>query len=371
MVAFAIKTFPVITQHMIAELRSSQDKITDFNVGSVARTMLEAPASEIEEAYEMMAAGLIEAIPTAIYRSFDFPLEPARRASGVLRLASRNDRVQPVPVPVGVLFSTTGGQRFRTAEAVEIPPLGGSVEAVAAAVEEGPSGNVAAQTVTRLVSSLPGFGSVTNDHPFGNGRGMETEAERKARFQDYVKALARGTVHAQRHAAKLARRLDPRTGLPAERVMRAEVVEGPGHVRLYVHNGTGSTSPALVDLAQTIIDGWTDPDGIPVPGWRPAGMRLDVIAMAEQAVPVALRVQAAAPLRTDATKKKIRDAAGAAIRATRNHSRLLPSEILAAVFALEEVDGAGIDAPTLVTPCPPHKVLVPGEVAVTWVDEVA
>jgi len=76
--AFQIKSFAAIAASMINYARATQDEITDFSVGSVARTIMEAPAIEIEELYQRMLAGILEAIPVSVYRAFGFdPLEAA------------------------------------------------------------------------------------------------------------------------------------------------------------------------------------------------------------------------------------------------------------------------------------------------------
>lgn len=49
--AFQIKDFASIVASQINHARAVSDKITDFQPGSVARTIMEAPAVEIEELY--------------------------------------------------------------------------------------------------------------------------------------------------------------------------------------------------------------------------------------------------------------------------------------------------------------------------------
>ena len=44
-----IKDFASITASMIYRMRAGQDSVTDFESGSVARSLLAAPAQEIEE----------------------------------------------------------------------------------------------------------------------------------------------------------------------------------------------------------------------------------------------------------------------------------------------------------------------------------
>lgn len=58
-----------------------------------------------------------------------------------------------------------------------------------------------------------------------------------------------------------------------EQVHHVALIETPGRVELYLHNGAGSTTPALVARAQALIDGYRDDaQDIIAPGYRPAGM---------------------------------------------------------------------------------------------------
>lgn len=357
---FRTKTFAEITASMLGHARAVQRRISDWNVGSVARTMLEAPASEIDQLYQEMAQGLVEAIPTAVYRSFDFDLLDARHATGVLRFTARGGHNTPIVIPVGFLVSTANGQRYQTAEAGSIPVGETMAEVLASALAPGAAGNVSAGAVTRVISSGAGL-AVTNPLAFENGRGKETESERKLRFVEFVRTLARGTTASLSYIAKLAALTDPRTGVAIERVVRAVVSETTGHVDLFIHNGAGNTSAALVARTQQLVDG---ADG--VSGYRPAGMRVDVVAMEEIPVAVAITAEVASTHRTEALRQAIIRSIEAAIRAVPSEGRLRPLDLINAALALDPVLGATIEAPTLTVQNPAGAVLVPGSITVTW-----
>src|SRR3546814_2193358 len=106
--AFQTKDFVSIVASMINWMRSTQSKITDFNIGSVARTMVEAPAAEIDELYQQFFFGLKEAIPVSVYQSFDFEPIEAVPAAGLVRIS-----IAPVAsntiIPAGTTFTPQGG----------------------------------------------------------------------------------------------------------------------------------------------------------------------------------------------------------------------------------------------------------------------
>ncbi len=366
---FSTKNFLSIITDMIRHMAAGQKKITDFSVGSVNRVMLEATAAEVDELYQAMAQGLIEAIPTAIYRSFDFELIAAQYASGVLRFTVPANHATPSVIPVGTVSMSKAGVQYQTIEAITIPVGQSTGDVLAVSSTPGAAGNAPAGDINRPISSGVIISSVTNPLAFSNGRGKESEAERKIRFVEYIRTLARGTIASVIYAAKQATVLDPRTGTPVERVARVTVEETAGHVYLWLHNGTGNVSPALVQRADDLVQGYYDPDtGAPIAGYRPTGMRVDVAAMSELPVNVTIAIQAALTARTDALVGRIQDAISTTIRATRSGEALRPLDITNTALALAPyVMGAVIDSPTTTVPCPIRSVLVPGTITVNWI----
>jgi Baseplate J-like protein len=368
MTAFRTRGFVEIVSHMLGHMRAAQKRVTDFNIGSVARTMLEAPAASIDQLYQEMAQGLIEGIPTAIYRSFDFDLLPAQHAAGYLRVVARTDRTLPVTIPIGWLAAAADGRQYRAVEQGVIP-LGGSVhhvDVLATAVREGPTGNAAPGTINRVVSAGAFVAGVSNPGPFANGRGVESEGERKLRFVEFVKTLARCTPRALEYIAKSTALVDPKTGQATERIIRASIEETTGHVFLHVHNGVGGTSDAIVARLAERIEGSDTPAGDPVPGWRPCGMRVDTVKMSEIVVPASIKVRVPAVHRTEELKQRIRVAMGGVIRAVPSGGRLRPYDLAEAALAIAEVEETDLLSPLAAVQCPRSAVLLPGTVAVDW-----
>lgn len=81
---FKIKSFDQVTASLVNWFVSAQSQITDVNVGSVARTLLEAVASELAEIYFRIFKSITEAQEEAVYRSFDFPRKAATSGVGVV-----------------------------------------------------------------------------------------------------------------------------------------------------------------------------------------------------------------------------------------------------------------------------------------------
>ncbi len=364
--SFQIKDFISIVASMVNHMRGSTSKITDYNVGGVARTMVEAPAIEIDELYQQMVQGLTEAIPTAIYLSFDFTLIPAIPASGMATFSAPSAAVSPITIPAGTVVSSITAIQYQTAKAAVIQVGSTSVTTTVIAIVPGSSGNALPGAIVSINGSIFGVSTVTNALAITNGRGQETEDERRLRFAEFIGSLARGTIGSLIYAAKLAS-ITSDTGAVLERVARVAVEETIGHVNMYVYNGLGSTSADLIAAVVNLIEGYTDPaTGLPVAGYRPVGMRVDVAAMVEIPVPVSVLVQAAPLFRTDDTKAQVVTALTTVIRATISGGALRPIDMVNAVLGVTRVTGAEVVSPTLSTACPVNSVLVPGTFTVGW-----
>lgn len=295
--SFQIKDFASIVASQINWMRANTTRVTDFNLGSVVRTMMEAAAIEIEESYLQYFVGLKEAIPVSVFETFGFPAISAEAAGGILRFSTAAAATSNILIPAGtVVKAAVSEQNYATTAAASILIGQTYVDVLGAAQAAGVVGNADAGTITTLVTTVSGVAAVTNPAPWINGRDVETDDERKTRFQGFIGTLARGTKAAVEYGAKTAR-ISNAAGVVTEYVAFATVVEPwiadsaqpIALVRVYVHNGAGATSAELVALAQKVVDGYYGADGItPVPGsgWKAAGVQCIVSAAAD--VPVAV-----------------------------------------------------------------------------------
>lgn len=366
---FRIHSFLEIVQGMIGHMRAVNLRLTDYNKGAVGRTMIEAPAIEIDELYQQMAAGLIDSIPVALYKGFDFDLQPAKTATGILRVYVRASHAGPLTIPVGMIVAGANGVQYRTVESATIPVGQDYADLLVVASTAGTAGNALQETITTIVSANTPAIAVTNPSAITNGQGQESAAQRKLRFTEFVRSLARGTIMSCVYIAKAATVTDSGTGAVLERVTRADYEETAGHVYLWIHNGTGNLSSDLLRRAQALVDGYTLIDGDTltlIPGYRPTGMRVDVGAMTETPVAVTMLVEADSTNRTDDLRADIQDAIGTVIRTTANRGYLRPLDLVNATLAIPQVTGAEIVTPTLSVLCPASAVLVPGTVTVIW-----
>lgn len=368
---FRRKDFLTVIDAMILSARAHTERVTDYNVGSVARTLLEAPALEIDALYQAMVLNLLDAIPIAIYEGFGFSALPAVAAAGFVTFSV----VEPVAgaarvIPAGTVLRAPGQATTYQTQAAAVIGIGAtSTTVLIACTETGDIGNALSATITAADTGMADL-TVTNPEPILGGRGPETAEERRARFVRYIQSLARGTVASLQYAVQQAQ-ITALNGQVIERVERVAVEETPGHVDVWVYNGRGSTSIELVAAAARILEGyWDETTQDWIPGYRPAGMRTDVQAMTEQPVDVSMELDAPTAARTPAVQDRAADAIRAVIRAEAG-ALLRPAELLDGVLRLPDVDGARLLSPTAAVAILPHVALVPGTITVTWNPEYA
>lgn len=104
--SFQIKKFNSIVTSMINWASGVTDRVTDYNVGSVIRTIFESVAMELEELYYQLLKAVEEAIEEAIYRTFNFSRNPAEKATGTVRFFRLTGTEGDISVPRGTLVST-------------------------------------------------------------------------------------------------------------------------------------------------------------------------------------------------------------------------------------------------------------------------
>jgi hypothetical protein len=297
--AFQLKDFASITASMINWMRSVQAVITDFNIGAVVRTMLEACAAEIDELYKQIFIGLTEAIPVSVYTSFNFPALAAVPAGGFITVTIAAQG-SPVDVASGTLWiPTTGSINYTQTADVVINTGDTTANVPVVAVTAGSAGNLPADTLFNPNPVPTGFASATNLVAWINGADTETTAQQKVRFNAYVSTLARGTLAAIEYGLSTATLTDS-SGNITERVASAQVVEPwvtddtqpVSLVKAFIYNGVGGTSTQLVAQAQNVVNGYYDASGNPIPGWKAAGVKCIVAAVTQVPINVTAVVTA-------------------------------------------------------------------------------
>lgn len=360
--AFQIKSFAAIAASMINYARATQSDITDFSVGSVARTLMESPAIEIEELYQRMLAGILEAIPVSVYQAFGFDPAEAAAARGFVVVRFAEPLVEPYTVSAGTVFVGSNEVRYVCDETVTAPVGATRLFVPVTAAVAGASTNLGAGEVVEVLNGYLPAGASLDNEPIIGGRDAEPEVERQRRFAAFIRSISRGTVESVLYGVRSAVVTDA-AGRAIDYVSRVAYTEVPGYMAVYIHGGAGAASDALVARAQAIVDGWVEEDGTIVPGYRPAGVVAEVRKMTVRPLDVSLVVDLASGVTLASLEGRIRTAVASVIAAVPSGGLLLLPALSEAVLRLPGVESC-VTVGTTNVRCGPHEVLALGELSI-------
>lgn len=204
--AFKIKGANSILEGLINWVSSRTDKLTDFNVGSATRTLLESVSLQAEEFYYDLKKGVEHAIRNSCYNAFSFERKPAVRAEGYVTVFYDEPLYQDTIIAKGSIFHT-GNNRlrkeyYRTTENVKVLEGSKSVILKVEAVEVGKRGNAVAGEICKMQMGPANIKNIANTNDIVNGKDRESEASRAQRFKEYVHTLQRGTAEAIAYGIK-------------------------------------------------------------------------------------------------------------------------------------------------------------------------
>lgn len=267
----SLKGFSQLVEDMAAALQGSAATIVDVSAGSVLRAIFEANASValwlqwllLRVLQTTRAATSSGADLDSWMADFNLTRLPASAATGTVTF-SRYVNTLPATIPVGSIVKTSDGTiSFSvTADATlstwQAPSNGyvipGGVSAVTVPVTcltYGSAGNVLANAITTIASSLPGIDQVINPAGLTNGRDAETDDAFRVRFRSYLASLSRATVAAVRNAA-----ISVQQGLSVVIQENTGPDGNPaaGSFLLTVDDGSGYPSSSLLSAVAGAVD---------------------------------------------------------------------------------------------------------------------
>jgi uncharacterized phage protein gp47/JayE len=276
-----VKTFYQIEQSMMNYIISHQDKLTDFNEGSVLSSFNEAHARELAMLYIRCRVGFSTYLKGLPYSVFNFKRKLGQKASTTVIFSRSKTFSYETRIPKGTVVKA-GGLKFLTSDIGAIPAdelNSGQVPVIAS--EVGKDYNVGQGLITTIESILPSdVVSVNNNFPAAGGVDKEDFAAYMDRFGDYILGLQRTNGFGFK------------SGLTRDYIIRSmEIVEhfppeeNIWNVTVYLEDGTGGITPEAIEQAKAVIDGdGTSSNG----GYRAPGINVRYLPPAQ--VPINLRV---------------------------------------------------------------------------------
>ena len=236
---------------------SMTNKITDYSVGSVIRSIYDAVSIEGEMLYLMTFNNIQEGIESGLMGAFNFTPKPATKAYGDITIVFYSTIQTPLILSKGTRFttgSTTSDIYYETTDQYTIPT--GSTTAVVRVQASVPGvvGNVLAGEITQSTTSLYNVSQVYNVSPFLTGTDEETYEEARNRFNDMILAIGRGTNTAIIYGA-----------LSVPEIQLAKLEEFVGYINLYVGDANGNLTTEQQQALVPVID-----------NYRAAGIKVNI-----------------------------------------------------------------------------------------------
>lgn len=289
---FQIKDFETLTSSLLNYIYFSDNQLSDFNVGSVMRSLLEAVASEEEEMYFRLWQGIQNGIQESILHAFNFTPQDGIAATGSVKFGRETPPLENITIPQGTVLKNASGISYKTTAQGLLTTDNSSmyVTVPIIATVAGESGNLSdIGALLQMTNPIAGISYVETATALTGGTDQESKTSVLLRFTNYINSLVRATNNSIEYAATLAILTDSSTGNITEQVKYTKVSDtstNMGFVDVYIDNGTGTASNNLIAKAQKIIDGYVDDDGTMIDGYKAAGTVATVYAV----IPITINI---------------------------------------------------------------------------------
>lgn len=185
-----VKSYDTLYTEMQNNMIANQNKVTDFNEGSVIRTMFESVARVVESAYVDTRDGYKNVLKELAYSIFNFQPKTGSRATSSVIFSRTKATATKSTIPTGTQVSA-GSLIYYTTEIGEILPNElNSNEIPVVAANIGTEYNIGIGIINTFDTSLSiDITSVKNVTRAEGGSNKETDIERLSRFKKYLNGL--------------------------------------------------------------------------------------------------------------------------------------------------------------------------------------
>lgn len=246
-----IRRYKEIMEAAMANMIAKQDKITDFNEGSVIHTILDTVARLAERAYVAIRQGFNTQLEIMPHSIFDMSKKQGQFASGTVffyrdkPLDSTTIIAKGTRVSDGALFFVTTEAGTIASGAIE------SDEITIVAEASGVKCNLPPEVINIIDSTVSAdVVSVSNKLALTGGSDGETDAQFNARFKAFLNGLSGTNEYAIKYAAlKLSsvRSVSLKEHNPP--------LENIYNLSIYVEDGSGGASEETLEEVKLTIEG--------------------------------------------------------------------------------------------------------------------
>jgi hypothetical protein len=262
-----IKSFKRIYSDIRDYIIAHQDKITDFNDGSVLSSQVEAFSEELAELYIRCRVGFSSFLRGLPYSVFGFEQKAGQKATTTAVFYRAKAKSYETQIPEGTIVSASGLKFTATDSGRVSEDAVESNEIPAIAEQVGEEYNIEAGAINNITSTLTSdIVSVSNPNAATGGVSTESWQDYVARFADYIIGLQRTNGSGFRDALTkgyVVRSLSIVEHFPP--------LDDIWNMTVYLDDGSGGISDLGKELVKKTIDG----DGTPTNGgYRAPGINI-------------------------------------------------------------------------------------------------
>ncbi|MCL6442474.1 MAG: baseplate J/gp47 family protein [Alicyclobacillus sp.] len=304
------QTATQIATDSVAAIVSSTSAATNFNIGSLIRSIIDADAAESAVQEQQIEDQVAQAINNALAQALGMAPVDATGSVYMEQFSLDASATQSRTLPAGTAVTIPGSTlQWVTGQSITIAP-GQTVNTTVSCTSTGVITNVPANSITQLVVPVPGI-TVTNpsSQPIVPGQDAGTAVQVQAQLSNKTAKLQRG-VPKSIEAAAVESQITDASGNPVEQVVKAMYIDATtaGEGYCYVFNGIGPMSQDLLTQTQNIVNGYIDTNGNEVEGYKPAGGFVYVTDAPQTSVTVSVAVILAYGYTLDAVQTGVQDA---------------------------------------------------------------
>ena len=331
-----IKRYDELMEEACANMIARQDKITDFNEGSVIHTILDTFCRIVERIYISIRSGFNQGLVMLMYSVFKFEKKNGTYASGKVTFSRNAPLNARTVIPSGVKVSGNGFN-YVTTQTTAISAGEVDSESVAVVAEKsGSDYNIDAGVINTIETSVPSdVATVTNEAPITGGTDEESEAEVEDRFTRKLAGLSGTNLYGIEDAA-----------LSVDGVRSVSVknhkppLKNVFHVSVYVDDGAGTASQELLQTVKEAVEGTETRNGHLAPG-------VNARYLAPTAINVDFEIEVTTgKIDTDEAKIEMKKIIQSYVNSLRIGGTVVLSTIVAKIRALPYVSDVAVKKPT-------------------------
>lgn len=257
-----IKTYTELVSSMLTAI-GQRTGLTNFNIGSIVRTLIEVVAEVVGELYafgaEMLKQGFLDTA-TGIWldrkaREYGLERKPAIKTVGSVVYSRPVAKNTNITIPTGSIVTTPKDQsgkeyRFFTTEDAVLQAGELSVSVPVIAENAGSAYNVGSNSISKIKTYINGISSVTNETDWITTVGVDEESDTELRQRCFLtwEELSQGGTAAAYISWALS--------VPGVKSAFVDdsLPRGEGTVDIYIMGEAGPPDASLIAAVQDVVD---------------------------------------------------------------------------------------------------------------------